>query len=224
MSGRQISPTSLAVTVSHTPLMPSDYQPCQVSSVSRARSPPVHPARVVLPPGIISLSSAKGVSEELLMALGEAAAATAGDVTGFDPQLLLWSNLDSIADCVDAVLGPEADRTAETAVSSQPAGQQQQQPGGGGDMEEDTAAASRSGDDRGDIQQYLLQHLTTTMAVSSTEEVRWESSAGHVAAATLTASGTKRHNGAEDCELMAERSCTVVAHGRSASSVVLSAA
>lgn len=125
------------------------------------------------PPGIIKLSSTKGMSEELLMALGEAAAATAGDVTGFDQQLMLWSNLDTITDCVNSVLGSEADAATEVAGPQQRELQQQpEQQEGSADMDVDKPAAAGVSTGHVGVQEYLLQQLREIMAVSPREEVR----------------------------------------------------
>uniref|UniRef100_A0A383W1Y8 Proteasome component Ecm29 N-terminal domain-containing protein n=1 Tax=Tetradesmus obliquus TaxID=3088 RepID=A0A383W1Y8_TETOB len=120
--------------------------------------------------GLLALSCSKGLSEELLLGLGEAAAAAAGDVSGFNPALLLWSNLDSIADCVDvaeaAAAGPGA--AGGTAPPGQQANQQQ-----AAAMDVDTAAADgpSSSSSRGGVQEYLLAELGK-MAVAPKEEVR----------------------------------------------------
>ncbi|WIA23756.1 hypothetical protein OEZ85_000433 [Tetradesmus obliquus] len=128
--------------------------------------------------GLLALSCSKGLSEELLLGLGEAAAAAAGDVSGFNPALLLWSNLDSIADCVDAAEAAAAGGSAAagTAAPGQPADQQQ-----AAAMDVDTATAadgpssssssSSSGSSRGGVQEYLLAELGK-MAVAPKEEVR----------------------------------------------------
>jgi pyruvate/2-oxoglutarate dehydrogenase complex dihydrolipoamide acyltransferase (E2) component len=137
-------------------------------------------------PGLLALSSSKSLPEELLLGLGEAAAAAAGDVSGFDPGQLLWSNLDSIADCVDAAAataGPGATDASPAVASEQQTEQQQQQQQQqqqeAAAMDVDVAAAdgtgnissSSGGGGRGGVQGYLLAELGK-MAVAPKEEAR----------------------------------------------------
>lgn len=125
-------------------------------------------------PGLLALSCTKGLSEELLLGLGETAAAAAGDVSGFEPGLLLWSNLDSLADCVDAAAA--ATEGADTAVASaaEAAGvgglvAHQSQPAA---MDVDGAAATgASSSGRVAVQECLLAELSN-MAVAAKEEAR----------------------------------------------------
>jgi hypothetical protein len=135
-------------------------------------------------PGLLALASSKGLSEELLLGIGEAAAAAAGDVSGFDPQLLLWSNMDSLADCVDAAAaattGPEA-AGAPVVANGGP-----QQPHAAA-MDVDSAGAagaSRGSNGRSGVQEYLLAELGK-MAVSPKEEVRCAAAAAAAAGAAL---------------------------------------
>jgi hypothetical protein len=118
--------------------------------------------------GLLALSSTKGLSEELLLGLGEAAAAAAGDVSGFDPGLLLWSNLDSLADCVDAAAGV-ADTAGETRSSAQQAQAAAMDVDGAADAGGSSSISSSRG--RGGVQEYLLAELGK-MAVAPKEEVR----------------------------------------------------
>jgi hypothetical protein len=125
--------------------------------------------------GLLALSSTKGLSEELLLGLGEAEAAAAGDVSGFDPGLLLWSNLDSLADCVDAAAAAAAG-VAESAGETGGLAQQAKAQGtamdvdGGADAGGSSSSSSSSGG-RGGVQEYLLAELGK-MAVAPREEVR----------------------------------------------------
>jgi hypothetical protein len=125
--------------------------------------------------GLLALSCTKGLSEELLLGLGEAAAAAAGDVSGFDPGLLLWSNLDSLADCVDAATaaaagGPDA-AAGVAAAGSSGQGVQAAAMDVDGAAEADGNSSSSSSSGRGGVQEYLLAELGK-MAVAPKEEVR----------------------------------------------------
>jgi hypothetical protein len=141
--------------------------------------------------GLLALSSTKGLSEELLLGLGEAAAAAAGDVSGFQPGLLLWSNLDSLADCVDAAAAAGVPDTAESDVAKAvPAtGASAQQPQAAAmdvDGATDVGGSSSSSSGRGGVQEYLLAELGK-MAVAPKEEVRWAGNGSAVAAPAASA-------------------------------------
>lgn len=78
-----------------------------------------------------------------------------GDIEGFDPQLLLWSSYDTIADCVDA---QQQQQQASSAMQVDgTAGQQ-------------TATAAEGG--QAGVQEFLLGELCGRLCVSTKEEVR----------------------------------------------------
>lgn len=109
--------------------------------------------------GLLRVVSAKGVSEEVVLAAGEALAAIAGDIQHFDPSDLLWSTHDTIADCVDARQPSDSKAAA--------AGDAMQVDGEVPASNPATGASAKSS-----VQEYLLKELCGVLCVSPKEEVR----------------------------------------------------
>jgi hypothetical protein len=87
----------------------------------------------------------------------------AGDIEGFDPQVLLWSTYETIADCVDA--------THPAVAAAAAAGGPDAMQVDAGSTTSGTASAAQSGG-TSEVQQYLLQQLCGVLCVSPKEEVR----------------------------------------------------
>jgi hypothetical protein len=136
--------------------------------------PAALPPLLPMPPsltssGLLALVSTKGTSEEVLLAAGEALAAVCGDVGGWLPADLLWTNFEAISDAVDAAQPLAAAAAAAAAAGASGPMDVDGQAAASADT---TTSSSVSSVSHPAVQRFLLSEVAGTLCVSPKEDVR----------------------------------------------------